>query len=155
MKAYLISIFITVILISLTRLVLPKGKISAAATGVLSFAMIFCFLKPIGSLSFGEFFPEKTEEESLEMENLEAFNRYVDRNLEAYYASAFKETLKKDDLICEKVNVEICDKKIVKTEIYLSNPVIDEKYEHININVITDYVAKLLGLEREVLTVYG
>ena len=44
---------------------------------------------------------------------------------------------------------------MIKTEIYLSNPVMSGESEHININVITDYIANLLGLQREILTVYG
>ena len=84
-----------------------------------------------------------------------SFNDFVDQNLGKYYSAAFEQVLKDNDLICEKVVVEIYDKKMIKTEIYLSNPVMSDESEHININVITDYIANLLGLQREILTVYG
>lgn len=153
MKTYLISLLVTVVLISLVQMILPKGKTASAATGVLSVAMILCFLKPTGSLSF-DF--SKAEENSAAYEkSVTSFNLLADKYLKKYYESAFSDVLKKNDLVCDKIIVEISDKKIVKAEIYLSNPVIDENYEHININVITDYVAETLGIEREILTVYG
>lgn len=155
MKTYIISIFITVILISLAQIILPKGKISVAATGILSFVMIFCFLKPLNTLSFDVGTQEEQTNESLQADNIAAFNDFVDRSLEKYYSTAFKEVLKENDLICERVVVEICDKNLTKTEIYLSNPVMSDDSEHININVITDYVANFLGLQREIVTVYG
>lgn len=155
MKTYIISIFITVILISLAQIILPKGKISVAATGVLSIAMIFCFLKPLNTISFDVGNGENQTSESLQADNIAAFNDLMDRNLEKYYSAAFTEVLKGNDLICERIVVEICDKKLTKTEIYLSNPVMSNESEHININVITDYIANLLGVQREILTVYG
>lgn len=155
MKTYIISIFITVILISLAQIILPKGKISVAATGILSFVMIFYFLKPLNTISFDVGTQEEQTNESLQADNIAAFNDFVDRSLEKYYSTAFKEVLKENDLICERVVVEICDKNLTKTEIYLSNPVMSDDSEHININVITDYVANLLGLQREIVTVYG
>ena len=155
MKTYIISIFITVILISLAQIILPKGKISVAATGILSIVMIFCFLKPLNTLSFDVGTREEQTGDFLQADNIAAFNEYVDRNLEKYYSAAFEQVLKDNDLICERIVVEICDKKLTKTEIYLSNPVMSDESEHININVITDYIANLLGLQREILTVYG
>ena len=155
MKTYIISIFITVILISLAQIILPKGKISVAATGILSIVMIFCFLTPLNTLSFDVGMREEQTDEGLQADNIAAFNEYVDRNLEKYYSAAFEQVLKDNDLICERIVVEICDKKLTKTEIYLSNPVMSDESEHININVITDYIANLLGLQREILTVYG
>ncbi len=155
MKTYVISIFITTILISLAQIILPKGKISVAATGILSFAMIFCFLKPLNAISFDVGARENQSRESLQAENIAAFNDFADRSLEKYYSAAFMRVLKDNDLICERIVVEICDKNLTKTEIYLSNPVMPDDYGHININVITDYVANLLGLQREILTVYG
>lgn len=155
MKSYIISIFITVILISLAQIILPKGKISVAATGILSFVMIFCFLKPLNTLSFDVGTGKGKTNETLQADNIASFNDFVDQNLGKYYSAAFEQVLKDNDLICEKVVVEIYDKKMIKTEIYLSNPVMSDESEHININVITDYIANLLGLQREILTVYG
>ena len=86
---------------------------------------------------------------------LSVFNEYVDSKLENYYESAFISLLKDNDLICEKVNVEICNKEIEKTEVYLSNLVFDEKNAHININVIADYVAEKIGVDRSKVVVYG
>ena len=146
MKTYLISLFIIVVLISVVQIILPKGKITSATTCVLSFAMALCFINALGGISFdfvGFDFKGETTEKSASV-----FNEYVDSKLENYYESAFISLLKDNDLICEKVNVEICNKEIEKTEVYLSNLVFDEKNAHININVIADYVAEKIGVDR-------
>lgn len=153
MKTYLITILVTIVLISVVQLALPKGKTSETATKILSFVLIFCFLKPLGSFSLN--LVERDKLNSEVDKNVAKVEKYVDENLGKYYEKCFFDTLKENDLICEKVNVEICDKKILKTEIYLSNLVIAENNEHININVITDYVAEKLGIDRGCLTVYG
>lgn len=153
MKTYLISLFIIVVLISVVQIILPKGKITSAATCVLSFAMALCFINALGGISFdfvGFNFKGETTEKSTSI-----FNEYVDSKLENYYESAFISLLKDNDLICEKVNVEICNKEIEKTEVYLSNLVFDEKNAHININVIADYVAEKIGVDRGKVVVYG
>lgn len=153
MKTYLISLFIIVVLISVVQIILPKGKITSAATCVLSFAMALCFINALGGISFdfvGFNFKCETTEKSTSV-----FNEYVDSKLENYYESAFISLLKDNDLICEKVNVEICNKEIEKTEVYLSNLVFDEKNAHININVIADYVAEKIGVDRGKVVVYG
>ena len=114
MKTYLISLFIIVVLISVVQIILPKGKITSAATCVLSFAMALCFINALGGISFdfiGFNFKGETTEKSTSV-----FNEYVDSKLENYYESAFISLLKDNDLICEKVNVEICNKEIEKTE---------------------------------------
>lgn len=152
MKTYLISLFIIVVLISVVQIILPKGKITSAATCVLSFAMALCFINAIGGISFD--FDSYSNGEATK-KNMTVFNEYVDSNLEKYYESAFVSTLKDNDLICEKVNVEICNKEIEKTEVYLSNLVFDEKNAHININVIADYVAEKIGVDRSKVVVYG
>ncbi len=153
MKTYLITILVTIVLISVVQLALPKGKTSETATKILSFVLIFCFLKPLGTFSLN--LVERNKLNSEVDKNVAAIEKYVDENLKKYYEKCFFDTLKENDLICEKVNVEICDKKLIKTEIYLSNLVIAENNEHININVITDYVAEKLGIDRGCLTVYG
>lgn len=153
MKTYLISLFIIVVLISVVQIILPKGKITSAATCVLSFAMALCFINAIGGISF-DFDSYKNKSEATE-KDMAVFNEYVDSNLEKYYESAFVSALKDNDLICEKVNVEICNKEIEKTEVYLSNLVFDEKNAHININVIADYVAEKIGVDRSKVVVYG
>ena len=153
MKTYLISLFIIVVLISVVQIILPKGKITSATTCVLSFAMALCFINALGGISFdfvGFDFKGETTEKSASV-----FNEYVDSILENYYESAFISLLKDNDLICEKVNVEICNKEIEKTEVYLSNLVFDEKNAHININVIADYVAEKIGVDRSKVVVYG
>ena len=153
MKTYLISLFIIVVLISVVQIILPKGKITSAATCVLSFAMALCFINALGGISsdfVGFNFKGETTEKSTSV-----FNEYVDSKLENYYESAFISLLKDNDLICEKVNVEICNKEIEKTEVYLSNLVFDEKNAHININVIADYVAEKIGVDRSKVVVYG
>lgn len=153
MKTYLITILVTIVLISVVQLALPKGKTSETATKILSFVLIFCFLKPLGTFSLN--LVERDKLNSEVDKNVAKVEKYVDENLGKYYEKCFFDTLKENDLICEKVNVEICDKKLIKTEIYLSNLVIAENNEHININVITDYVAEKLGIDRGYLTVYG
>ena len=153
MKAYLITILVTIVLISVVQLALPKGKTSETATKILSFVLIFCFLKPLGTFSLN--LVERDKLNSEVDKNVAKVEKYVDENLGKYYEKCFFDTLKENDLICEKINVEICDKKLIKTEIYLSNLVIAENNEHININVITDYVAEKLGIDRGCLTVYG
>lgn len=153
MKTYLITILVTIVLISVVQLALPKGKTSETATKILSFVLIFCFLKPLGTFSLN--LVERDKLNSEVDKNVAKVEKYVDENLGKYYEKCFFDTLKENDLICEKVDVEICDKKLIKTEIYLSNLVIAENNEHININVITDYVAEKLGIDRGCLTVYG
>lgn len=153
MKTYLITILVTIVLISVVQLALPKGKTSETATKILSFVLIFCFLKPLGTFSLN--LVERDKLNSEVDKNVAKVEKYVDENLGKYYEKCFFDTLKENDLICEKINVEICDKKLIKTEIYLSNLVIAENNEHININVITDYVAEKLGIDRGCLTVYG
>ena len=115
--------------------------------------MALCFINALGGISFdfvGFNFKGETTEKSTSV-----FNEYVDSELENYYESAFISLLKDNDLICEKVNVEICNKEIEKTEVYLSNLVFDEKNAHININVIADYVAEKIGVDRSKVVVYG
>ena len=153
MKTYLITILVTIVLISVVQLASPKGKTSETATKILSFVLIFCFLKPLGTFSLN--LVERDKLNSEVDKNVAKVEKYVDENLGKYYEKCFFDTLKENDLICEKINVEICDKKLIKTEIYLSNLVIAENNEHININVITDYVAEKLGIDRGCLTVYG
>ena len=153
MKTYLISLFIIVVLISVVQIILPKGKITSAATCVLSFAMALCFINALGGISF-DFVGFNIKGETTE-KSTSVFNEYVDSKLENYYESAFISLLKDNDLICEKVNVEICNKEIEKTEVYLSNLVFDEKNAHININVIADYVAEKIGVDRSKVVVYG
>lgn len=153
MKTYLISLFIIVVLISVVQIILPKGKITSAATCVLSFAMALCFINALGGISF-DFVGFNSKGETTE-KSTSVFNEYVDSKLENYYESAFISLLKDNDLICEKVNVEICNKEIEKTEVYLSNLVFDEKNAHININVIADYVAEKIGVDRGKVVVYG
>lgn len=153
MKTYLISLFIIVVLISVVQIILPKGKITSATTCVLSFAMALCFINALGGISF-DFVGFKFKGETTE-KSTSVFNEYVDSKLENYYESAFISLLRDNDLICEKVNVEICNKEIEKTEVYLSNLVFDEKNAHININVIADYVAEKIGVDRSKVVVYG
>ena len=154
MKEYVIFAFLSVALFTLVKIALPKGKINSAATFVISAAMFLCLLKPV----FALFSSDKTENafgKSREFSEATEVTNYLDRKTEEYYEKAYYEVLKRDNLICEKVNVEICDNKIKKIEIYLSNLVIAENDEHININVIADYVADLIGEEREIVSVYG
>ena len=87
MKTYLISLFIIVVLISVVQIILPKGKITSAATCVLSFAMALCFINALGGISFdfvGFNFKGETTEKSTSV-----FNEYIDSKLENYYESAF------------------------------------------------------------------
>lgn len=154
MKEYVIFAFLSVALFTLVKIALPKGKINSAATFVISAAMFLCLLKPV----FALFSSDKTKTvfgKSREFSEATEVTNYIDRKTEEYYEKAYCEVLKRDNLICEKVNVEICDNKIKKIEIYLSNLVIAENDEHININVIADYVADLIGEEREIVCVYG
>ena len=149
MKEYFITVFITVVVISLIQILLPKGKISKAATCVLSVVITFCFFNVAKLFPLENIFD--LTEAATDCGNLD---EYVDKNLKEYYECAFFTVMKENDLICERVYVEICDKKLTKIEIYLSNLVIDGDNEHINNNVITDYVAAALGVDKEILTVY-
>ena len=116
MKTYLITILVTIVLISVVQLALPKGKTSETATKILSFVLIFCFLKPLGTFSLN--LVERDKLNSEVDKNVAKVEKYVDENLGKYYEKCFFDTLKENDLICEKINVEICDKKLIKTEIY-------------------------------------
>lgn len=154
MKEYVIFAFLSVTLFTLVKIALPKGKINSAATFVVSAAMFLCLLKPIFTL-FSLNGTENALGKKSKFSEATEIATYFDRKTEIYYEKAYYEILRQDNLICEKVNVEICDNKIKKIEIYLSNLVIVENDEHININVIADYVTNLIGVEREIVSVYG
>ena len=154
MKEYVLFSFLSVALFTLVKIFLPKGKINSAATFVISAAMFLCLLKPALAL-FSSDITKNPFGKSAEFSEATEITNYLDSKTEEYYEKAYYEALKRDNLICEKVNVEICDNKIKKIEIYLSNLVIAENDEHININVIADYVADLIGEEREIVCVYG
>ena len=60
-----------------------------------------------------------------------------------------------NDLICEKVIVEISNTSIKKIKIFLSNLVIPEDNEHINNIVIANFVAEILGVNAEKVEIYA
>lgn len=154
MKEYVLFAFLSVALFTLVKIFLPKGKINSAATFVISAAMFLCLLKPVLAL-FSSDITKNPFDKSAKFSEATEITNYLGSKKEEYYEKAYYEALKRDNLICERVNVEICDNEIKKIEIYLSNLVIAEDSEHININVIADYVADLIGEEREIVSVYG
>lgn len=155
MKAYLTSVFAASVLLSLAQFVLPKGKNRSAASFVLSVAAVVCFVYPALSIFSNKELVVSFDFQNREQSQDENIETLLENSKKELFERAIVSALREENIICERAEVEICQNKIKKASVYLSNLVIDEKFEHINISVITDYVAERLGLEREIVTVYG
>ncbi|MBO4262290.1 MAG: hypothetical protein J5903_00710 [Clostridia bacterium] len=151
MKTYIISVLVAAVLFSLCEMIVPSGKIKTTVKLVLSAAFALVMIAPIFDFDASELFSFDVETETAQAE----LTAYVDEKTSSTYGKYIKEILLQNDLVAEKVEVEICRMKIEKVRIYLSNLVIPENDGHINNNVIGEYVAGLLGLNCETVEIYG
>ena len=155
MTAYLITIITTSIIIALSEMILPNGKLKVVVSTVFSITILFTVLNAVNSISEEDFeYVFNFENDQTESENLNYINEHFDKSTAKYYQTLYITQLKDQDLIAERVNVEICNLEIVKVEVFLSNLVIPTKNEHINNNVIKSYVSKVLNLSEEKVYVY-
>lgn len=155
MKTYIISVVISSVLISLSELIIPQGKLKTVVSTVFSIVLLISMISPLVDFNFddSEYVFSNTSES--QTENIQNFDDYFDLKAEEYYSSHYKNLLKENDLICERVIVEISKLNIKKIQIFLSNLVIPENNEHINNNVIRNYVAEILGIPKERIEIYA
>ena len=155
MKTYIISVVISSVLVSLSELIIPQGKLKTVVSTVFSIVLLISMISPLVDFNFGdsEYVFSNTSES--QTENIQNFDDYFDLKAEEYYSSHYKNLLKENDLICERVIVEISKLNIKKIQIFLSNLVIPENNEHINNNVIRNYVAEILGIPKERIEIYA
>ena len=154
MKAYIISIVSSSILIALTQLILQQGKLKTVANTVFSITLLTVMLSPIngGTLTFSiPTFNQTSQDSKLDTSYL---NDHFDKRLELYYQTLFKNQLLANDLVVEKIIVEIENMQINKVEIFLSNLVIPSENQHINNIVIEKYVAGVLQIDVNKVQIY-
>lgn len=153
MKVYLAGVAAGCVALSLVELISPDGKTKRCVAAALSVAFVAIALAPV----------LKSETDSFVFPSLSIDGEVVtDKNVEdtvavrlsEIYSEDLKKMLKDIDLIAERVDVEICRGEIEKIEVYLSNLVITDDCEHINSNVIADYVCERLEINKEILAVY-
>ena len=151
MKTYLISVAAVSVLLSLSGLILPKGKTEKLVRTAFAALFLFVLIRPVvgSELSLPEFLPET------ETVAISDFGEYVREEISSRYEKTFFEVLRQNDLVSESIVVETKGKEIVKVEITLSNLVIDENFPHINNTVIGNYIAGLIGLPSGKVVVYG
>ena len=149
MKQYLISVVITAVLIALSELILPHGKLRAVVNTVFAIVLLLCLISPISRVDDFELSKEVFIGEPSTPNLNQGVTAYFDGRISAYYENEFKNKLFDEDLITERIEVEICNTQIVKIQIYLSNLVIPEENSHINITVIKNYLSKILGVDLE------
>ena len=151
MKTYLFSICIAAIVISLCEFIMPQGRMKNAVWMVISVLFAITMIKPILNLNLEETFDIDKyiyyDEQSVTV-------GYFDDKSEEYFSEYYKAALLENDLVTEKVEVEISRMNIEKIIVYLSNLVIEENNELINNTVIREYVASALGVEPEKVVVY-
>ena len=149
MTAYIISVLVAATSLSVAELIIPKGRLKSTVEIAISLIFISVMLMPVVDFDFSsvdlKYDTDYTDE---------AVTTYVENSLEKYYEKSYFKALKDAELIADKINVEFCGTKLNKIEIYLSNLVIEENNEHINITVIENYIAEKLNIQVELLTVY-
>lgn len=154
MKSYIISIVSVAILIALAELILPQGRLKNVVNTVFSLFLLIVIIKPLNSIEESSI-PTFNQEDVAKTIDVSYVYDYFDSKAEDYYASYYKNILFENDLIAESVIVKINDMKIEKIKIFLSNLVIPEENVHINNNVISLYVAEILGIEAEKVEIYA
>ena len=155
MKTYIISVVISSVLISLSELIIPQGKLKTVVSTVFSIVLLISMISPLVDFNFDDSkYVFSNTDESI-TESKQNFDEYFDLKAEEYYSNRYKNLLKENDLICERVIVEISKLNIQKIQIFLSNLVIPENNEHINNNVIRNYVAEILGIPKERIEIYA
>ena len=151
MKSYLISVLVSAVVLSLAELVIPSGRLKGTVKVIMSLTFMAVMIMPIVNFDLSDSFRPQPEYENAQ----ETFNSYVDSEVSEYYENYYKQRLFDNDLVAEKIIVESRGMKITKVDVYLSNLVIVENDEHININVIKNYIAEKLSLDSGILSVYG
>ena len=153
MKIYLAGVAAGCVALSLIELISPDGKTKKCVTAALSVAFVAIVIAPVLK-SKTDFFVFPSLSVSGEVVTDKNVEDAVAVRLSETYSEDLKKRLKGIDLIAERVDVEICRGEIEKIKVYLSNLVITEGCEHINSNVIADYVCERLGINKEILAVY-
>ena len=153
MKEYVISVVITSVLIALSELIIPQGKLKSIVSMIFTITLLISIISPFDSIEdLTPVFNLNTEyKENINEETKIAF----EKEIENFYEKQIKTKLLAENLVTEKINVEISGIEIVRIQIYLSNLVIPENNEHINNNVIRNYVAEKIGIETEKVEIYA
>lgn len=154
MKTYLISVVVTSIVIALSELIIPQGKLKTVVNTVLSIVLLIAMITPFADIKVEDDLPvfnPNNQSQGYEIDE----NGYFDQRLKPYIEQVYLNKLKDNDLICEKVIVEISQTTIKKIKIFLSNLVIPEDNSHINNSVIANYVARILGVNKEKVEIYA
>ena len=154
MKTYLISVIVTSIVIALSELIIPQGKLKTVVNTALSIVLLIAMISPFADINVEDNLPVFNPNEKNEHYEIDE-NGYFDQRLKQYFERVYTEKLKANDLICEKVVVEISQSSIKKIQIFLSNLVIPNDNSHINNSVIANYVARVLGINKEKVEIYA
>ncbi|MBE5742224.1 MAG: hypothetical protein E7360_02750 [Clostridiales bacterium] len=154
MKSYLLSVVITSVLIALSELIIPQGKLKSVVNVIFTVVLLISIISPITEIDLDEAISvfNPTESEVVLDGNAE---NYLTSKIKDYYEKEFKIKLLGEDLVAEKIIVEINRMEIMKIQIYLSNLVIPENNEHINNIVIQNYVAEILGVDGQKVEIYA
>ncbi len=155
MKSYIVSIVITSIIIALTELILPHGKLKSVVRTVFSLTLLVTMISPLSKDEFIQGVPSFKQEVEQNITNPYYVNEYFEDRLEIYYQTLFKNQLLKSDLVTEDIIVEIDNMQICKVKIFLSNLVIPENNLHIDNNVIAKYVANVLQIDVSKVEIYA
>ena len=154
MKAYVISIVICSILIALTELILPQKRLKSVVNTVFSISLLVIMIKPLSNDEDQIYIPTFNQNSQQTKPDSNYFNNYFDERFEKYYETLYQRQLLNSDLVTDKIIVEIENMQILSVQIFLSNLVIPEENTHINNNVIVNYLAEILGLEKEKVQIY-
>jgi hypothetical protein len=153
MKAYLLTVVITSVIVALAEMILPSGKLKIVVNMVFSITILLAVVSSLGKVDEMEYqtvFNQQTQN----FNGLNYINEHFDASAEKYYNSLYNDKLKENYLIAERVEVEICNLQIIKVKVFLSNLVIPSENEHININVIKSYVSHLIQIDEEKVEIY-
>ena len=151
MKGYLVTVAAVALMISLAGILLPEGKTAKLSASVLSVIFVFVLIRPLVSLGGSDFSFSSAGDFSAD----EGITSLIEESIAEETEKRVFDVLRQNNLIAEKVFVEIKGTEIGKIEITLSNPVIDENFPHINNSVIGKYIADLLGVDPGIVAVYG
>ncbi len=152
MSAYLICVALSSVFLSLSELILPRGKTKNCVKIVLSVCFALILIKPFAIKTAigdsGSIAANDTLEISVDVSD------EIDKILAKSYENDIKTELLRNDLVCESVNVEICRGEIKKIRIYLSNFVIIDEQAGINNIVVRNYVAEKLKFSPDKIEIY-
>ena len=154
MKSYVISIVICSILIALTELILPQKRLKTVVNTVFSISLLVIMVKPLSSTDDDSHIPTFNQNTQNVITDASNLNSYFDDRFEIYYQTIYQKQLLQNNLVTDKIIVEIEDMQIIRVQIFLSNLVIPEENTHINNNVIANYVAQILSLDAKKVQIY-